>query len=272
MGYAQVELRPFQPVYILPDEYRSVLLIIPAYNEAECIASVVAEAHHALVGADILVIDDGSTDATGRRANEAGAIVLSHPFNLGIGGTVQTGFKFALQMGYDYVVRMDGDGQHDPAYLDALLSIVRSGQADVAVGSRFLWGAGPRHLAPLRRLGIRLFAKEVSWLTHHPATDTTSGMAALNRRATALLAGCMPQDYPEVESRILLHCAGLRVQEAPVRMRERLTGVSSIDSWRSLYYAVKVTVAVLLTAVKRRPVYRMELANVRPSALRRAHP
>lgn len=271
MGYAQVELRPIQPIYVLPDLRRSALLIVPAYNEAACIAPVVTEVHRTMPGIDVLVIDDGSLDDTARVACQAGALVISHPFNLGIGGTVQTGLKFAQQMGYDYVVRMDGDGQHDPAYLGTLLDIVRSGRADVAVGSRFLGGYGAEQIPPLRRLGVRLFAKEVSWLTGHRATDTTSGMAAMNRRAVTLLAGCMPQDYPEVESRILLHCAGLRVEEAPVRMRERMAGKSSIDSWRSLYYAIKVTVAVLLTAVKRRPVYRMELADVGSRALRGAH-
>lgn len=231
---------------------RSVLIMLPAFNEGACIADVVTSARHAMPEADVVVIDDGSVDETGAKARSAGAFVLRHPFNLGIGGSVQTGLKFADRQGYDYVLRMDGDGQHDPVQLARLLSAVQSGAADVAVGSRFLNGSEPSMgVTPMRRLGIKVFARQVSWLTHQLATDTTSGMVAMNRGAVRVLAKHMPQDYPEVESRIILHRAGLRTVEVPVSMRERRTGVSSISNLRSLYYAVKVSVAVLLTALKR---------------------
>lgn len=231
----------------------SLLIIIPAYNEEACIAEVVRGARKALPGADVLVVDDGSADGTAAAARSAGAFVVRHPFNLGIGGTVQTGLKFARRMHYDYVLRMDGDGQHDPRYLASVLVPVVEGRADVAIGSRFLDGGADMRIPALRRLGIQVFSVEVSLLTRRKATDTTSGLTAMNRRAVEVLARYMPQDYPEVESRVILHGAGLTTEEVPVRMQDRLTGVSSIGSWRSVYYALKVSVAVLLTAVKHIP-------------------
>ncbi len=246
----------------------ALLLIIPAFNEHLCIGDVVRRARRALPEADILVVDDGSLDATAREARRAGAFVVSHPFNLGIGGAVQTGLKFARRAGYEYALRIDADGQHDPHALQRLLATVRSGQADVAVGSRFLGGDVDMKIPPLRRLGIGLFAREVSWLTGTRATDTTSGMVVMNRRAAEVLATYMPQDYPEVESRIILHGAGLATREVPVRMGERLAGVSSIGSWRSIYYALKVSIAVLLTSWKQIPraaASALEVADVQPA-------
>jgi glycosyltransferase involved in cell wall biosynthesis len=231
----------------------SLLLIIPAYNESGCIGDVVEQARQALPHADVLVIDDGSTDGTAAVAERAGAFAISNPFNLGIGGTVQTGLKFARKMGYDYVARIDGDGQHDPQELLRLMEPVQSGRVDVAVGSRFLADKLTMEIPLVRRLGIQLFAREVSLLTGNRATDTTSGMTVMNRRAVQVLALQMPQDYPEVEGRIILHGAGLKTEEIPVHMGERLAGISSINSWRSIYYALKVSIAVLLTAMKEAP-------------------
>lgn len=246
----------------------SLLVVIPAFNEQLCIGDVVRRAHRAIPDADILVIDDGSMDETARAARRAGAFVVSHPLNLGVGGAVQTGLKFARHLRYDYVLRIDADGQHDPRGLLPLLASVRSGQADVVVGSRFLGEKSPTAIPFLRRIGIALFAREVSWLTGTRATDTTSGMVVMNRRALEVLATYMPQDYPEVESRIILHRLGLVTREAPVRMGERLAGISSIGSWRSIYYALKVSVAVLLTSVKQFPILAtssLEVADVRPA-------
>lgn len=240
----------------------SLLLTIPAYNERECIGDVVRAAREALPQADVLVIDDGSSDDTAQQAALAGAIVVRHPFNLGIGGTVQTGLKFAKLMDYDIVLRIDGDGQHDPDTLPLLLAPVQLGEADVVVGSRFLNDKVDMRIPFLRRLGICLFAREVSWLTGCAATDTTSGMTVMNRHALELLARYMPQDYPEVESRIILQKGGLVVKEVPVRMRERVAGISSINSWRSIYYAFKVSIAVLLTAMKRIPRKATEITDV----------
>jgi len=216
-----------------------LLLIIPAYNEQGCIQEVVLSAREVLPHIDVLVIDDGSADNTAHKARLAGALVVRHPFNLGVGGAVQTGLKFAQRMGYDIVLRMDGDGQHDSQFLPLLLAPVQIGQADVVVGSRFMDGQTDMKISFLRRLGIRMFAQEVSLLTGQRVTDTTSGLMAMNRRAVDLLAAHMPQDYPEVESRIILHGAGLITEEVPTQMRERMAGITSINSWRSVYYALK---------------------------------
>lgn len=230
-----------------------LLLIIPAYNEQECIWHVVTMARQAVPQAHVLVIDDGSADDTDRNAALAGADVVKLPFNLGIGGAVQTGLKFARHMRYDYALRIDGDGQHNPSLLHTLLAPVRAGRADVAIGSRFMNNDSIMSIPPLRRIGIRLFAREVSWLTGARATDTTSGMLAMNAKAIRLLARYMPQDYPEVESRVTLHTAHLKVMEVPVEMQARMAGVSSIDSWKSIYYAFKISIAVLMTGMKRIP-------------------
>lgn len=228
-----------------------LLILIPAYNEQGAIRQVVTQARAVMPAADILVIDDGSSDATAREAEAAGAFVIRHPFNLCVGGAVQTGLKFAQQAGYDMVIRLDGDGQHDPSDIPRLQAALQSRQADVVIYSRFL-EAGERTvpIPRLRRLGIYLFALAVTLLTGRRATDTTSGFIGMNHRAITTLAAYMPQDYPEVESRIILHKAGLTTLELPGRMRARRSGATSINSWRSLYYALKVSVAVLTAILK----------------------
>ncbi|MCZ7572639.1 MAG: glycosyltransferase family 2 protein [Ardenticatenaceae bacterium] len=240
-----------------------VLVIIPAYNEQASIRWVVNLVRKTVPRADVLVIDDGSTDDTLRQARLAGAFVVRHPFNLGIGGAVQTGLKFARQEDYDVVMRLDGDGQHDPHDILTFLASVRSQRADVVIGSRFLHPLGDVRLPVLRLLGVRLFALEVRLLTGAPATDTTSGLMGMNRRAVEVLVNHIPQDYPEVESRILLHKAGLTTLELPTRMHARRAGVSSINSWRSIYYAFKVTLAVLVAAIKDTPVLTTEIPDAR---------
>lgn len=247
-----------------PQINERILIIIPAYNEQGAIRGVVSSVRKAVRHADVLVIDDGSSDTTAREARLGGAYVVRHPFNLGIGGAVQTGLKFARARDYDIVVRMDGDGQHDSGEVAALLQLLRVRQADVVIGSRFIEKDSTMSIPLLRRLGIRLFALEVRLLTGAPATDTTSGFMAMNRRAVEVLAASMPQDYPEVESRILLHKAGLVTLELPTRMLERRSGVTSIDGWRSLYYAFKVSVAVLISAIKDIPAPSKETFDVHP--------
>ncbi|MCB0076198.1 MAG: glycosyltransferase family 2 protein [Anaerolineales bacterium] len=227
-----------------------LLILIPALNEAAMIGAVVRRAHRALPDADILVIDDGSSDETAARATDAGALVLSLPFNLGIGGAVQCGLKFACHHDYEIVLRMDGDGQHEASDMLPLLDKVRNGEADVAFGSRFLDDGCTMSIPPSRQLGILLFARIVSLLTGRRATDTTSGFCVFNRRAIQTLATYMPQDYPEVEGRLILHKAHLHAVELPAQMHMRTTGVSSINRWRSIYYALKVSIAVLITAIK----------------------
>lgn len=227
-----------------------VLIIIPAYNEQGAIRHVVAGAKAAVQQADVLVINDGSTDNTSSEAEAAGAFVVKHPFNLGIGGAVQTGLKFARANGYDYVIRLDGDGQHNATEIQLFLAALRSRRADMVVGSRFLEEGVDWHIPLSRRIGIRFFSWAVSLLIGDRATDTTSGFCGMNRPAINVLATYLPQDYPDVESRVIVHKAGLRQLELPVNMKARMTGVSSINAWRSIYYAFKVTVAMVTSAMK----------------------
>lgn len=237
------------------------LVLIPAYNEQAAIGQVVSGARDAVPYADVLVIDDGSIDNTAQAAESAGAFVVRHPFNLGIGGAVQTGLKFAQRGDYDVVVRLDGDGQHNPSDIPMLHAILQADHVDVVFGSRFLDTTRSMQIPFLRWLGICTFAALVSLLTGRRATDTTSGFFAINRRAVDALVAYMPQDYPEVESRIVLHKAGLNTLELPARMGARLSGVSSINSWRSIYYALKVSVAVLIGALKDIPALPQEVTN-----------
>jgi hypothetical protein len=235
------------------------MAMVPAYNEEGAIARVVAGIRAVLPHADIIVIDDCSSDQTAAVARAAGAIVVSLPCNLGIGGAMQTGLKFARAHHYDIVVRLDGDGQHDPREIPRLLGAVTSGQADAVFGSRFIGKDSTMSIPLSRRLGIKTFASLVTLVTRQKATDTTSGFMCLNRYAVDILANYLPQDYPEVEGRIILYKSGLDSLELPAQMRSRLAGTSSINSWRSVYYALKVTVAAIIGAMKDIPIVNKEL-------------
>jgi glycosyltransferase involved in cell wall biosynthesis len=230
------------------------LAVVPAYNEGATVAGVVAALRHEVPGIDVLVIDDGSTDATARRAEEAGARVVRLPFNLGIGGAVQAGFTFAYEHGYDYMVQVDGDGQHDPREIHTLFRAMNGPDgADMICGSRFAAETG--YIAPIsRRTGIHVFAFLLSRLLRQPITDPTSGFRLYNRRAIALFARDYPHDYPEVEAVLMLHHHRLTMREVPVRMYERGGGVSSISSGKSFYYMVKVLLALFVGLGRRRAV------------------
>jgi glycosyltransferase involved in cell wall biosynthesis len=225
-----------------------LLVIIPAWNESTCVGPVVARTRRALPGATVLVVDDGSDDATEREALAAGAIVARLPYNLGIGGAVQTGLRYAARHAYDLAVQVDGDGQHPPEGIPRLIDALDRTGADVVIGSRFL-GEGDYKASLARRLGIRLFAGVLSALCGQSLTDTTSGFRCANRTAIEHLAEVYACDYPEVESIISLHKAGFRIAETPVRMAPRAGGVSSINPLRAAYYTVKVLLAVLVDAV-----------------------
>jgi glycosyltransferase involved in cell wall biosynthesis len=227
------------------------IAIIPAFNEEDAIAGVIAEMTAFDPGVDILVIDDASHDATSLRARSCGARVVRLPFNLGIGGAVQTGFRYAAQHGYELAIRVDGDGQHDPAELGPLVDVVVGGSADVCVGSRFAGADGYRSSAT-RRIGIRILARTVSLLTAQRLTDTTSGFQVLNRKAIELFAADYPHDYPEVEAAVMAHKHRLRLAELPVRMRERAAGRSSIRGLRTVYYMAKVMLAVVIGSLRRK--------------------
>jgi len=228
--------------------------VVPARNEEDAVGRVVEELRAFDRELDVVVIDDGSEDATAERAAAAGAAVVSLPFNLGIGGAVQTGFQYALEHGYDTVIRLDGDGQHDPAQIPKLLAPLDRGEADVVIGSRFARGAGEYRAPFARRAGIRWFAHLVSLLTRQKLTDTTSGFQAVNAQAIRLFAADYPHDYPEVEAAVMVVRHRLRIMEVPASMRGRETGRSSITLLRSLYYAVKVTLALLVGIFRRRVV------------------
>ena len=236
----------------MPERRR--LAIVPARNEEAAVGGVVAELRAFDPGLDVVVVDDGSTDATAERAAAAGAAVVRLPFNLGIGGAVQTGFKYALERGYETVLRLDGDGQHDPGQIPNLLAPLERGDADVVVGSRFANGGGGYRAPFARRAGIRWFARLVSLLTRQRLTDTTSGFQAVNGRAIRLFAADYPHDYPEVEAAVMVVRHRLRIVEVPATMRGRETGASSITALRSLYYAVKVTLALVVAVFRRRVV------------------
>lgn len=225
--------------------------VVPAFQEEAAIGAVVAEIHAFDPGIDVVVVDDGSSDGTAAAAAAAGAAVVRLPFNLGIGAAVQTGFRYALEHGYDRAVRLDGDGQHDPAQLAALIAPLERDEADVVTGSRFREGEEGYRPPLARRVGITWFARLVSVLSGQRVTDTTSGFQALNGRGIALFARDYPSDYPEVEATVLLLKHRLRLVEVPVQMREREHGTSSITLVRSVYYALKVTLALLVAMGRR---------------------
>jgi glycosyltransferase involved in cell wall biosynthesis len=233
---------------------RRCLAVVPAYNEAATVGSVVRGVREHAPSFDVLVIDDGSTDETPARAGAAGADVLRHPFNLGIGGAVQSGFSYALENGYDYLVQVDGDGQHDPAELAKLIDAMEaSPRCDVICGSRFLKDLEYR--GPVsRRAGIHLFAFILSRIVGQKVTDPTSGFRLYNRRAISLFARDYPHDYPEVEAVLVLHFHRLRMREVAVRMFQRGGGRSSIRSGKSVYYMIKVLLAIAVGLARARPV------------------
>jgi glycosyltransferase involved in cell wall biosynthesis len=237
-------------------------VIVPAYNEQENIGHVVREIKQQAGYADILVINDGSSDATGEMAQRSGASVLNLPYNLGIGGAVQAGIKFAWNYGYPFVVRLDGDGQHNPADIPRLLGAVMQGRADVAIGSRFCEKKETYRPSFARRLGIRMFCLLVSVLVGYRVNDTTSGLQCMNLEAMKHFVRYYPQDYPEVEAHVLMHKVDLKVIEIPVVMRPREAGVSSINSLRSIYYAFKVSLATLIAALQVEPRQPKERGDV----------
>ena len=231
------------------------LAIVPAYNERGAIAATVRDLAEHAPSFDVLVVDDGSTDDTSACARAAGAVVLRHPFNLGIGGAVQSGYQYAYDNGYDIAVQVDGDGQHDARHISQLLGRLRRGDMDMVTGSRFLAEdlEGYRSSAS-RRLGIRIFAGILSMIVGRKVTDPTSGFRMVGRRGIELFARDYPHDYPEVEAVLLLHFHQLRGVEVPVVMRPRTSGVSSINPTRSAYYMIKVLLAILVGLMRARPV------------------
>jgi glycosyltransferase involved in cell wall biosynthesis len=235
------------------DHFRR-LAVVPAYNESATVASVVGALHREAPDFDVLVIDDGSTDDTSDRAEDAGARVVRLPFNLGIGGAVQAGFVYADEHGYDRMAQVDGDGQHDAGQLLRLDESMTVQRVDMVCGSRFL-SSDHKYPAPIsRRTGIHVFAFLLSRLVGQRVSDPTSGFRIYDRRAIRLFAHDYPHDYPEVEAVLMLHHHRLTMCEIPVRMFRRGGGVSSINTGKSAYYMIKVLLALFVGLARRRPV------------------
>jgi glycosyltransferase involved in cell wall biosynthesis len=230
------------------------LAVIPAYNEAQTLRRVSESIHEHAPEFDVLVVDDGSTDQTSAIASSLGLPVLRHPFNLGIGGAVQSGFLYASERRYDYMVQVDGDGQHCPEEVVKLLAAMREDPSlDMVCGSRFLTDSG--YPSPVsRRTGIHIFAFLLSRIVGQRVSDPTSGFRLYNRRAINLFARDYPHDYPEVEAVLMVHWHRLRMREVPVRMLQRSGGVSSISSGKSVYYMIKVLLAIFVGLARSRPV------------------
>jgi glycosyltransferase involved in cell wall biosynthesis len=231
---------------------KKILIIVPAFNEAGAIVKTLEEIKACGVDVSIIVIDDGSQDRTAETVKQAGFDVVRLPFNLGIGGAVQTGYRYADDNGFDIAVQIDGDGQHDPAFLPALLEPLLNGKADVVIGSRFLPPNLGYRSSWVRRIGINFFAKLISNFSGVIVTDPTSGFRACNKRMIKLFSRYYPYDFPEPEAIVVARRYGARVVEVPVQMRPRLHGVSSIRYIRTLHYMIKVTFAILLDKFKQK--------------------
>ncbi len=234
---------------------KKILAIIPAYNESANIEKVVREIKAAGLGIVPLVVDDGSTDDTPAKARRAGAEVVSLPFNLGIGGAVQTGYRWADENGFEVAVQVDGDGQHDTVFLPKLISPVIEGKADLCVGSRFAEPADGFRSSRLRRVGIRFFVALIRLLTGLSCSDPTSGFRAVNRKLIRVFAANYPHDFPEPEAIVIARRLGAHIVEVPVVMRPRSSGKSTIGKLKSPYYMVKVTGAIMLDMFKDRKVF-----------------
>ena len=226
-----------------------VLVIVPAFNEAKSLPRVIASLRQHAPMCDVAVVDDGSTDDTAQVAAAMGVCVLRSPVNLGIGGAVQTGYLWARDHDYDAAVQIDGDGQHDPSFIASTLVPIERDEAELVIGSRFRHEQGFRS-TPIRRAGIRYLAWFLRLRCGARITDPTSGFRAVGRKALDLFARQYPSDYPEPESVAFALRAGLRVSEVPVRMHEREHGHSSIDAWKTIYYLVKVSLALLFLPVR----------------------
>lgn len=229
---------------------KKLLIIVPAYNEEASLPGVILDLRKHIHHADVLVVNDGSRDATVRVARDMGVLVLDLPFNLGIGGAMQAGYQYAAQNGYDIAVQFDGDGQHVASEIEKLLRPLEAGAADLIIGSRFL-EPGEYRASAFRGVGIWIFSFVLTRILETAITDSTSGFRAANRKVIEFFSRMYPDDYPEVEALVLLHKMNLRMVEVPVAMRERTGGTSSITPVRSVYYMTKVLLAILIDLMKK---------------------
>ncbi|MFQ7156532.1 MAG: glycosyltransferase family 2 protein [Merdimonas faecis] len=227
------------------------LIIIPAYNESASIQATVEEIKKEAADFDYVIINDCSSDNTREICEKNGFNVVNLPVNLGIGGAVQTGYKYGVKCGYDLAVQVDGDGQHDPKYLSEISQYMSETGADMVIGSRFIKKEGFQS-SGARRMGIKYFTFLIRILTGKTITDPTSGLRMVNRDVMKFFACDYPKDYPEPESVVAILRSGKIVKEIPVMMRERSGGVSSISLKKSIYYMVKVTLAILIEKMRPR--------------------
>lgn len=236
-----------------------LLVLIPALNEEGAIANVIREVYRAVPGVPVLVVDDASADGTRLAAAGAGAAVISVPAHLGLGGCVQAGYKLAFESGFSYVIRVDGDGQHNPAEIPRLYDALRQSGVEMVIGSRFQDGKG-EHTSLLRAAGILLFRVLLRIVLGKPVHDPTSGFVGVNRKALAVFAKSFPLEYPEIETLVVLQRRHFRFLEVPCTMRKRQAGRSSITPAKSLYYIVHVLLGVFVNVLKfdgrRQPVDR----------------
>jgi len=231
---------------------KKVLIIIPAFNEERTIRRLVQEIKKIYPDFTVLVINDGSTDHTAEEALEVGAFLIDLPYNLGIGGAIQTGFKVAFEENFDIAVQIDGDGQHDPRYLPCILEPVASGKVDLCIGSRFLNEHSGFKSTFSRRIGIRFFSSLLGLLTGVPITDPTSGFRAYGKKIIPIFAQFYPVDFPEPEAVMTAKRYNAKISEVPVNMRKRLGGISSIRYLKTIYYMLKVTMAILIDMLKKK--------------------
>jgi glycosyltransferase involved in cell wall biosynthesis len=228
-----------------------MIVLIPAYNEAGRIGRVIDEVRATLPLADVLVVDDGSRDATAAESRAAGARVLSLPVNLGYGAALQTGYKYAVRHGYDLIGQVDGDGQHLPAYLEKMLDGLADPAVDVVLGSRFLDRDGHYRPSRARQMGMAVFARIASRIMRQHVTDPTSGFQVMRRPVASFFCSeVYPSDYPDADILILLHRSGFRVREIGVQMREP-DGKSMHSGHRSIYYVYKMTLSIMMTLLRR---------------------
>ncbi len=226
-----------------------VLLLIPAFNEEASIGHVVVEARQVMPGIDVLVANDCSTDSTAQVARGVGALVITVPHHLGLGGVLQAGYRLAYELGYDYVVRIDGDGQMDPRDIPTILETLRASGVEMVIGSRYLERDGG-HTSVARSVGIRFFRAVLRPILGKPVMDPTSGFVGVNRRALEVFSNSFPLEYPEIEALVVLRRRAFHFLEVPCRIRPRRAGLSTITPLKSVYYIVHVLLGVLVNILK----------------------
>lgn len=236
---------------ITPHKTPRIILLIPAYNEAKSIVSTIEELYSDYPQYDIIIINDGSTDGTEEILREHGYPHLTLCSNLGIGGAVQTGYRYAAENSYDIAIQFDGDGQHDPAYIEDLIRPIIDCKADIAIGSRFIKRTGFQ-TTTMRRFGNRMIARIIRLCCGVKVTDSTSGFRAANRKAIELYARDYAYDYPEPEAIVTASLLGLRICDCPVDMKSRSEGKTSINFTRSFYYMIKVSIALFICRIRNR--------------------